>query len=477
MKAKEFTESHMTEMMATIGELIAIPSVLDEKSTADGKPFGKKIADALNLISQKATAIGMHVKNYDGYAGEFTVGSEDKMVGILSHIDVVSAGEGWNYEPFRARVIDGRIYGRGSSDDKGPTVAALYAVKYLLDEGLLPAGTGIRMIVGTDEEEDWRCITHYLAKADKLPQYAIVPDANFPLINCEKGLIDADFSYHCIQDNTEESTQKRDIYIEKLQGGIAKNVVPGKACCILRCRNEKIAEAVKEKIGEFDRISAKIEGKLVQIEAIGKSTHAMSPEKGVNAVSVLMQMLGHLETEFSMDSVTERYNRYIGMHYYGEALGCEFEDEVSGKLTFNVGTLSYEDETVKFGASIRYPATLCMEHVLKQLTKQCEKAGIEISICSKMAGLYIDEHTEFIQRLMEAYQKISKDENAVPLAIGGATYARAIPNAVAFGPLFPYEEELAHEPNECLAINSLEKMTLIYIEALQSLLRMVAEEV
>ena len=476
MKPKEFTEAYMPEMMATLGELIAIPSIFDEQSVTVGKPFGTKIAEALGLISQKAASIGMRVKNYDGYAGEFTIGSEDKMIGILSHIDVVSAGEGWSCEPFRARVIDGKIYGRGSSDDKGPTVAALYAVKYLLDEGLLPAGTGIRMIIGADEEEDWRCITHYLAKADKLPQYAIVPDANFPLINCEKGLIDADFSYSCIQDNAEERTQERDIYVEKLEGGIAKNVVPGKAYCILRCSNEKIAETIKQKIAEFDRVSVKIEGKLVQIEVMGKSTHAMSPEKGINAVSALMQILGHLEAEFSMDPVAEKYNRYIGMHYYGEALGCEFEDEVSGKLTFNVGTLSYRDGTIKFGASIRYPATLCMDSVLERLTEQCKKAVIKISVCSKMAGLYIDAHTEFIQRLMDAYHKNSKDENAEPLAIGGATYARAIPNAVAFGPLFPYEEELAHEADEYLAIDSLEKMTLIYIEALQSLLHMVAEE-
>ena len=177
-----------------------------------------------------------------------------------------------------------------------------------------------------------------------------------------------------------------------------------------------------------------------------------------------------------MDSVAEKYNRYIGMHYYGEGLGCEFEDKASGKLTFNVGTLSYEDGTVKFGASIRYPATLRVESVLEPLTEQCQKAEIELSVCSKMASLYIDEHTEFIQRLMEVYRKNSKDEDAVPLAIGGATYARAIPNAVAFGPLFPYEEELAHEADEYLAIDSLERMTLIYIEALQSLLHMVAEE-
>ena len=472
MKPKEYFDMHVEEMIAELGALIEIPSVLDKNSADEGSPFGRNIANALTYVLNKASEWGMRVKNYDGYAGEITVGAEQNLIGILAHLDVVGAGDGWKTEPFRAKVIDGEIYGRGSSDDKGPVVAALYAVKYLWDEKLLPEGSGIRMILGTDEEEEWRCITHYLSEIQVLPKYSIVPDANFPLINCEKGLLDADFSYACVKQENAEYEVK----VKNLSGGSAKNVVPGKASFLLQCKNDKITDKVKQKLAEFEKISVKIEGNTVLAEVNGKSTHAMSPEKGLNAISLMMQSLGKLEETFFMEDVAAKYNRYVGMNYYGERLHCDLEDEVSGKLTFNVGTIRYDGRSITFGTSIRYPATVKKKQITETLIKQCAEAEIDFHICSEMDGLYMNENAEFIQRLMQSYRKVSKDENAVPLAIGGATYARAIPNAVAFGPLFPYEEELAHEPNERLSIESFEKMTLIYIEALKNLLDMLSQE-
>lgn len=157
------------------------------------------------------------------------------------------------------------------------------------------------------------------------------------------------------------------------------------------------------------------------------------------------------------------------MDYYGENFGLQFEDSVSGRLTFHVGTIELKENRMTFGVSIRYPATAIPEHILAAIENTCRAAGMKMEIKGHMNGLYIDENSDFTGVLPEAYQKESGDYSSKPLAIGGATYARAIPNDAAFGPLFPYEEELVHEANEYLTVESLEKMTLIYIETLKGL--------
>lgn len=471
MKAAAYIAENKEKMIADIMELVRIPSIFDEETACAGKPFGREIAKALDAFLSKAESMGIKTKNYDGYAGEITAGSGDKIIGILGHMDVVAAGEGWENAPFEPEIKDGKIYGRGAMDDKGPMVAALYAMKYIEEEGLLPAGTALRMIAGTDEEENWNCIDYYCKTAERMPDYSIVPDGSFPMINCEKGLLDIDFSYPCPTD------EANSVQVEKLYGGSAKNVVPSKAYCTLKCRDEALAEAIKKNFAAMENLTAECRGTAVEIMAQGKGTHAMSPEKGFNAVSLLMAALEMLAKTMNLAAELEPvygvYNRYIGMAYNGENFGCDFEDEVSGKLTFNVGTLELSEERIDFGVSVRYPATLAKKTVTDALSATCEEGGIEMKITSAMPSLYVDKDSEFIGVLLDAYRTCSGDCETEPISLGGATYARTIPNAVAFGPLFPYEEELAHEPNEFLSIESLEKMTLIYIEALKGLIAMV----
>ncbi|MGN0659699.1 MAG: Sapep family Mn(2+)-dependent dipeptidase [Emergencia sp.] len=465
MKAADFIKQNRNQMIEDIRAFAAIPSIFDEKTAGEGQPFGEKPAEALGWVLKRAEAMGMETKNFDGYAGEITVGSGQRVIGILGHADVVAPGEGWHTEPFEIQEIDGKLYGRGTLDDKGPLVSCLYAVKYLMEENLIPEGTALRIIVGCDEEENWGCIGHYTEKADRMPDCSIVPDGNFPIINCEKGLLDVDFSCAAGGDGHK-------VKVEALWGGSAKNVVPGKAHCTLACENEGCSAELAAALNVFEQIAAVQEGCRVSVTVQGKSTHAMSPEKGLNAVSVLMQTLEKAGADFDIEPVYETYNRYIGMTYHGEKFGTAFEDAASGKLTFNVGTIELKDGKLSFGASIRYPATLEKEQVVSAMEKTCAEAGIEMHIASHMDSLYVDAESDFVKVLMEAYRRVSGDQEGQPMAIGGATYARTIPNAVAFGPLFPWEEELAHEPDEFLDLESLDKMTLIYIEALKGLMAM-----
>lgn len=465
MELKHFIEANKEAMVEDIIGLVNIPSVFDEDDIGEGKPFGGNVAEGLEWILEKAKSMGMKVKNYEGYAGEITIGEGDVMIGVLAHEDVVAAGDDWETEPFNAVVKNNRIYGRGSSDDKGPLISSLYAMKYLMDEGKIPEGKCLRMIVGTNEEEAWGGINYYVEHVDKLPDYSIVPDGYFPLIFCEKGLLDIDFEF------TSKKDAGADLIVESLCGGSGRNVVPGKAGAVLSC-SEEDAEKVAAELCSMEGVNAEIEGSVIKVTAQGKGTHAMSPEKGVNAVSRLFAALKDISFSTSIDDFLETYSRYIGMTYNGENFGCCFEDELSGKLTFNIGAAEYKDGVIHLDANLRYPASMEKNTVTDAIEKTCAEAGFACDFVDYLPPVYIKPDSPFVTRLMEVYREVTGDTDHDAFAIGGATYARAIPNAAAFGPLFPYEEELAHEANEFLSIDSLEKMTLIFGKALESLLMM-----
>ena len=457
---KEYIEKNTAEMVRRLSELVAIPGVF-EATPSKGAPFGKNIRRSLEYVLNMGQQMGFQVKNYDGYAGEITAGKGSRMIGILCHTDVVSAGEGWNTEPFDPVEKDGKLYGRGTSDDKGPLIASLFAMKYLADNQMIPEDACLRMIVGTDEEESWRCIRYYLDHAETLPQVSVVPDANFPLLYWEKGLLDFDLT------SAETSDEKAEIQIVELKGGRSRNIVPDEASCLLKCEDpEKTAENLELP----EQVTVEIADGFLKLSVRGISTHCMSPEKGFNAVSCLLETLGQFGEKLSHASYMKQFHQAVGMDYDGARLGCAMEDP-AGVLTFNVGTVNMDENgRILLQCNIRYPASVEYSDIRELLERQLKKYGFLYNEIDYLAPVYHKKDSSLIRCLMSAYQEVTGDMDTEPMAIGGATYARALPNAVAFGPLFPYEEELAHEANEFLSIDSFQKMTEIFVKGFHKLM-------
>jgi len=443
------------ELLGNLLDLIAIPSVNTEEARTE-MPFGKEVANALNRFLEIAGGLGFETKNFDGYVGEVNVGKGNYIIGVLCHIDVVEAGKGWDSEPFLPHIKDNKVYGRGSSDNKGPMLTALYAIKRLHDDGKIPDDVTIRMIIGTNEEEMWEDIKYYLKIADSLPNISIVPDGYFPLVYCEKGLYDFDI-IHDLSDN-----EMAAVKIIELHGGDARNVVPAEAISILKA-DDFIVDTLQKALVEkgYDG-EVRNEGNNVKVKIIGKSCHAMVPEKGINAIS---QMIDILSVCCKQRFITD-FNRLIGTSYNGEKCGCAFEDVETGALTFNVGMISILDGKILLKANLRYPPSQDFDTLNKVLIKSMGKGNFKVEFVEHLLPIYLDKDGKLINILMKAYQDISGDTKTEPLAIGGATYARALPNAVCFGTLFPYEEELAHEVNEFIDIDSIGKAMDILYEAL-----------
>ena len=427
------------QLIESLRQLISIRSVkYDGKETytsAPGRPFGEGIADALSYTLSLCEAFGMRVKNCDGYAGYAEIGEGKEMIGILSHLDVVPEGNGWDYPPYGGEIHQGRLYGRGAIDDKGPALAVVFAVKELIDEGFV-FGKRVRLIFGTDEENDWEDMEYYAAN-EECPHMGFTPDADFPLVYGEKGILQADFVMRLTRDSG-----------LRIEGGEASNAVPD------RCR-----------VWVGDE-------KAPVIEETGTAAHASIPWEGDNAISKAMEKIPESGIEISDEGrrFVEFYKKKIGRCLHGEKMGCDFEDRESGKLTFNAGRIRSRQEEIRLSVDIRCPVTIRSEQVVEKLKGAADEYGIALEKIDFMKPVYSSCDSPLAKTLLAVYREETGDYRE-PLTMGGGTYARAMDNIVAFGPLFPGREETEHMKNEYILVDDLLRIQSIYKKAIERLCR------
>ena len=476
----ERVEANMQEEIEFLQKLIRCNSEGRPEEKGEGGevyPFGAGVQEALEATLDEGEKMGFIPKNVDNYGGHLDWlapwdGESDKpkTMGILGHLDVVPAGDGWSFDPYSGTVSDGYIYGRGTTDDKGPVVAALFAMKALKEAGYEPS-SNVRLILGCDEETNWIGMDKYL-ESEGPSDYGFTPDADFPVINGEKGIADFDL-VRKINDR-----QLKGLSLRILEGGSARNAVPEKARALLNSTEKGAYDKLKERVEEFQnthpaingipvRITGKPVGKSYEVSVEGKAAHGAHPELGLNSISVLMEFLGELNfANEEINDFIDFYNKHIGYDYYAEKMGCAMEDEPSGKLTFNVGTISYDKKAISLSITVRYPVTLSEEPIFEGIAESAGKYEVGIVKQRSEAPIYIDASSPMIKTFMEIYQENTGDMETGPITIGGGTYARSMKNCVAFGALFPGDPDLMHQRDERLALDRLETTTKIYADAI-----------
>lgn len=463
-KLERLVDSYKDDIIKSTQEIIKIKSVEDEAKP--GKPFGEGVNEALECALNMGTKLGFVSKNYDGYAGQIDLGEGENVVGVLAHLDVVPEGSGWTYPPYAAEIHDDKIYGRGTIDDKGPAIAVLYAMKAIKESGF-PIKSKIRLILGTNEESGWGGIKYYLQK-EKAPNLAFTPDADFPVIHGEKGIGNIAFNMK-IDKKSDEG-----IIIKSINGGNRPNMVPDFCDAVIIVEDNKKDYVVDK----FNKYVAKtgynitLEGKDGEfvVKSKGISAHGSTPQAGKNAISQLMGFLQEINTyDEGIWEFIDFYNKKIGFEVNGQSIGCEFSDDVSGKLTFNVGMIEGDQDNIKIIVNIRYPIKTKWEDVCEGISKELNGTNIKLERLSNQNPIYLPKDHPLVEKLMKVYREVTGDVESEPITIGGGTYARAMDNAVAFGALFPGEEELAHQKDEYISIDNLIKMTKIYARALYEL--------
>lgn len=455
-------DQYKEDIIKSTQETLRIRSVKDEAK--ENMPFGQGPADALNHFLKKAEEMGFETKNLDNYAGYIEFGEGDETVGILAHLDVVPEGDGWDFDPYGGIIDDDKIYGRGAMDDKGPAVATLYAMKALKDSNT-KLNKKVRLILGTDEEAGWGCMDYYF-KHEEAPNISFTPDADFPVIHAEKGIIIFDLIYDLESDDS-------NIKLMDISGGNAPNMVPDYAEALLKVDDY---DKFEKKYYEYKNksnypVTIREDEENVIVSAIGVSAHGSTPEKGENAIDYLIDFLYNVFPNKSLAyDFLEIYRNRIEFKNHGEAIGCGFEDEVSGKLAFNVGMINKEDNKIIITINVRYPIHSSAEEVYQGISENLKDTAMKlVEGSTDIKPLYVPEDNELVRKLMEVYKEESGDMDAKPVVTGGGTYARALDNAVAFGPNFPGEKELAHQKNEFISVENLMKITRIYTKAIYEL--------
>ena len=469
MRFDKIVESMKNDIIKNTQELVKIKSV--ERSPEPGAPFGAEIRKCLDRTLEMCKDLGFEVENFDGFAGHAEYGEGEDIVGILVHVDVVPEGSGWSHDPYAGEIVDGKIFGRGTIDDKGPAVTAIYGLKAVMESGV-KFNRRVRIIVGCDEESGrWACMKHYFKHAE-MPICGFSPDADFPIINSEMGILI--FNLQKEFEKNEESCCGG-LRIKRMQGGNKVNMVPDYCECELEM-NKDFAERIQKTVDYMkDKLNAKLEleidGSKCIIKSYGLSAHGSTPDKGINAISQLISCICKLPLCVSEQTAYINFlDEHIGMKVDGSSFGIAMSDDISGKLVFNLGTIDVSEEKGSIGINIRYPVTKTRNDVYDVIKQKIAVSGIRLVEGDGKDPLYVPEDNFMIKALQKVYEEVT-GEKAELISIGGGTYARAIKNAVAFGPLFPGKEETAHQKDEYIEIEDLIKSTKIYAEAIYELVK------
>ncbi len=458
-KLHAWIDSHQDEIVTALQGVLRIPSLKDEP--APNAPFGSACRDALDYTLNLCGALGFRTKDVDGYAGHAEFGEGAEYVGALGHLGVVPEGEGWTDPPYSATLRDGFIYARGSSDDKGPTYAALYGAKALLDSGL-PLKRRVRVIFGCDEESGFGCVHHYFdVVGEERPVVGFTPDAGFPLIYAEKGIANLIFE-------KKRRALDADLHIVSGSGGLRPNMVPEYAEATLAGTPDGLARAAQILDEYWDRnVTLHPANDTLRVVAQGKSAHGSRPTLGDNAVARLARALATLDlgdTKEWLDWIAKTVDTT------GQALGITHTDDVAGPLTSNLGIFELSADMVRLTYNIRYPVTWNLDALIEANKAVRDKDGWTLAEQHDQAPLYVRLDEEPVATLLRVYRENTGDHTSQPGTMGGGTYARATPHVVAYGAGFPGGTDgPAHEQDERIAVETLLNAAKIYAQAFYEL--------
>lgn len=455
----EFIEENWEQVVEDITTLVRIPSIEELDKVAPGAPYGPGPAEALKAGLALAERLGFEPHNCDGHIGYADIkGISNTQLGIIGHLDVVPPGVGWDYEPYDVTRVDGHLVGRGCIDDKGPSVVALYAVKFLADryEGELPYT--IRFILGANEESGMRDAAYYTEHFGH-PAFVISPDADFPVCYGEKGGFDGKLIGKPLP---------ADGYILEFEGGTATNAVPSLAHVVVRADAADLAPT--------DRIMVEEKDGNALLTATGIGGHASLPEGTVNAIGLLVDYL----LEHNLCNEDERafleLQQKLLAYYDGSGVGLKTSDEAFGPLTLIGGTVRLtEDRRIVQMIDIRYPTSVNHHEIFDTIGGLAKEIGASFENTLLMEPFLTDPDSPVIQTLMEAYHEVTGDDRQ-PFTIGGGTYARAFKAGASFGPNMPWIEipewaGIEHSANEVAGEQVLKDALRIYIVALDKLMK------
>ncbi|HON27934.1 MAG TPA: Sapep family Mn(2+)-dependent dipeptidase [Mesotoga infera] len=456
---EEYFERNKDLMIEDIAKLVRIKS--DRQEAKEGKPFGEGPAEVLAVALETASKMGFRTCNYDNYVGAIDLNDHERKLDILAHLDVVPAGNGWSItEPFEPFIRDGRIYGRGTADDKGPAVAALYAMKAVKDLNI-PLKTGARLILGTDEECGSSDIRYYYGVETEAPM-TFSPDIGFPVVNIEKGGLQGSFASEFEESNTTPG-------VSSLRSGVKSNVVPGDSIAIIEgmelYKIEGYCNAVSERTGVLFELSTS--GNITTVKAKGVQVHAATPGKGNNALTAMLEVLSSIPFPESEGIEKLRALNAIFPHgdWLGKSAGIAMSDELSGDLTISLNILDYDGSSLCGSFDCRAPLCATRENLVDVIRERLARHGIRLENNDMYPPHHVSGESPFVQTLLKCYELYTGNKGYC-IAIGGGSYVHRLKNGVGFGCTMPGTDNNMHGADEFAVIDELVTSAKIFAQAI-----------
>ena len=457
---KQEVLNHKEDLLKDLFDLLSVRSILGTDITEE-TPFGSGPREALDLILSFGKRDGYKTKLVENKAGHIEVGQGEELFGILGHVDVVPVVEAdWTSHPFKPEIRDGKIFARGSLDDKGPTMAAYYAVK-LLDKLGVKWNKRVRVIIGSDEETGFRCVEAYF-KHEEQPASGFTPDAMFPLVYAEKARATFDHKLKFVDEDGQYNYK-----LVKFNGGQVLNMVIASA----KAELEGEVSDIKEKFENFlaqEKLEGEVEvGNTIKLTLKGKAAHGSTPQYGINGATKLAEFLSTLGLDNNGKNFVDYIVEKLANDPFGEKLGINYSDDEMGEATYNYGILEYDLER-KIGlvsTDCRHPKKFDLVDRLNGIKVD----NIDIEVTSTKEAHYVPKDDELVTTLMDVYRKHTGDTKNDAFVLGGGTYARCLKKGVAFGLLFPDKEDTMHQANEYLEVEDLLLATAIYAEGIYKL--------
>jgi len=442
-------DKYYPDIISSISDFIRIPTVYDAATATRDMPYGKGVYAGYEWLREKALSDGFEVLEFDGHALAIRIPGNvsAERIDVISHLDVVPAGNGWHEDPFGGAVIDGAIYGRGAQDMKGPLMLTYYGLKYLRDQGI-PLKREIRVVAGCDEERTMDDIRHYIKKAGD-PVFAFTPDGAFPYALGEKGAL------------MWEVNGTAETCIEVLEGGVQCNVVSPVAWALI---------GNGAKAGEYERMldekgypgNVSREGYKIRIEVAGKAAHASMPETGENATVRLLEIISLVSKDMLARLLYECFH-----DYNGKGAGLDFDMGSMGRLTLNLGILKIRNGRVFAQVDCRYPYGITSGMLTNRLKGALNLLDVTLKYDDRPT--LADKDSPWLKMLLDTYREISGDTGAEPFISGGVTYCKAVKNCVTFGPSRKGDPVLAHQADENIGIENIKQLFPIYATAMMRL--------
>lgn len=451
-------EDYLTDLIS----LMKIESVRDDEKATEEYPLGPGPSQALAAFLEMADQDGFRTKNIDNLVGYAEWGEGDETLAILAHLDVMPAGNGWNTDPFDPVIKDGKLIGRGASDDKGPGMAAYYALKTLKDQGV-PFNKKVRFIVGTDEEADWTGMHRYF-EVEPAPTFGFSPDAEFPVINGEKGQVSMLLDLPGGNDGID--------LLKSFKAGLRFNMVPREADAVVEVEDNEALATRFTAFLDANPVTGEVtfEQDGAHLQVIGKAAHGMEPEKGINAATYLASFLKSLKLGGSAKNFVDYLANYLHLDTRMEKFDAAFSDPVMGELTMNAGLLSFDQQAgAHIDMNFRYPKGITPDEIKQAVAKVASPLNFTVDYQGGDLPHYVDPEDPLVQTLMKAYVHQTGDQAAQPEVVGGGTYGRLMERGVAFGALMPMTPNTMHQANEFQPVDDLILSMAIYMEAIHDL--------